>query len=150
MVAVLPLLALLLAVSSANPATAQESFEQIAKQADAARASDRLQDAINLYSQGLSLRPSWSDGWWSLGSLLYDQDRFLDAKSAFSRFAALTSKPVPAYAFLGLFEYETKDYDHALRHFRSWARDGWSGTPDLIDVAAFHFALLLTREDPFL
>ena len=150
MVAVFSLLTLILTAHSTSPVPPQKSFEEIAKQADAARTADRIQDAINLYAAGVRLRPAWSEGWWSLGSLLYDQDRFPEAKTAFVHFAAITRKPGPAYAFLGLCEYETRDYAHAVWHFRAWARDGWAGTPNLIDVAVFHFALLLTREGRFL
>jgi tetratricopeptide (TPR) repeat protein len=84
-----------------------------------------------------------------LGSLLYEQDRFSEAQAAFRHFVAVAPKPGPALAFLGLCEYETHDYDRALRHFRAWARLGWPGTTDLIDVATFHLALLLTREGKF-
>ena len=55
----------------------------------------------------------------------------------------------PAYAFLGLCEYETGNYDEALAQFRAWAAAGWAGTPELRDVAVFHFALLLTRDGRF-
>ncbi len=143
------LLIVILAATTAFPVNPQKNFDQIAKEADAARSADRVNDAINLYTDGIHLRPSWGEGWWSLGSLLYDQDRFAEAESAFRHFVALTPKPGPAYAFLGLCEYETRDYDHAIQHFRAWARTGWSGTTQLIDVAVFHFALLLTREGKF-
>lgn len=148
MVAVVPFLALLL---TADPATAQSggTFEQLAREADVARSSDQGQRAIDLYQQGLKIHPSWSEGWWDLGSLLYDEDRFPEAETAFQRFAATTRKPAPAYAFLGLCEYETKNYDQSLHHFRTWASHGWAGTSDLIDVAMFHFGLLLTREGRF-
>jgi tetratricopeptide (TPR) repeat protein len=149
MVVVFPLLALLLAASPAASARSPKSLAQIARQADAARAGDRLNEAIELYREGIRLRASWGEGWWELGSLLYDQDRFPEAQAAFRRFVAITPKPGPAYAFLGLCEYETKEYDRALQHFRAWARSGWAGTPELIDVAVFHFALLLTREGRF-
>jgi tetratricopeptide (TPR) repeat protein len=106
-------------------------------------------EAIRLYSQGLRLRPSWNEGWWWLGSLLYEQDRFPEAQAAFTRFAAISAKPGPAYGFLGLCEYETREYDRAHEHFQAWARKGWPGTPELIDVASFHWALLLTRQGKF-
>lgn len=148
MVAVVPFLALLLA---AGPATTQGSrtFGQVAREADVARSSDQGQRAIDLYREGLKLHPAWSEGWWDLGSLLYDEDRFPEAEIAFQRFVATTRKPAPAYAFLGLCEYETKDYDRSLQHFRTWASQGWAGTPELIDVAMFHFGLLLSREGRF-
>jgi len=146
---VLPLLAVLLAIEPDSSINSAKSFEQIDKEADAARAAYRLNDAVNLYREGVRLRPTWGEGWWSLGSLLYDEDRFPEAEAAFRRFVLISPKTDPAYAFLGLCEYETRDYDLALRHFRSWATAGWPGTPQLIDVAVFHFASLLTRDGEF-
>jgi tetratricopeptide (TPR) repeat protein len=121
----------------------------IAHQAEDARSQDRVADAIRLYRLATSLRPSWSDGWWYLGSLLYDQDRFPEAAQAFQHLLASTVHRGPAHAFLGLCEYETAKYDDALSQFRAWAEAGWSGTPQLRNVAVFHFALLLTREGKF-
>jgi tetratricopeptide (TPR) repeat protein len=139
----------LLAISMAtSAATAPSRFETIAKQAEAARTQDRVADAIRLYSEATRLRPSWTDGWWYLGSLLYDQDRFNEASAAFHHLTG-TSHRGPAYAFRGLCEYENGNYDTALREFRGWASAGWAGSPDLVDVALFHFALLLTREGRF-
>ena len=129
---------------------AQKGFEEIARDADAARTADRMQEAIHLYRQGVGLRPSWQDGWWWLGSLYYEQDRFPEAQAALARFVTMAPNPGPAYAFLGLSEYETHDYALSLEHFRKWALEGSPGTNELIDVASFHWALLLTREGRFL
>ena len=145
----LPFLLLLFTTASAALPDSPKSFDEIAKQAEAARSADRVRDAINLYSEGVHLRPQWSEGWWSLASLLYDQDRFPEAETAFQKFATISPKPAVAYSFLGLCEYETRDYDRALSHFRLWARAGWPGTPQSIDVSVFHFALLLTRDGEF-
>src|SRR5512143_4098735 len=93
-------------------------FESIAKQADLARSQDRVQDAIRLYREGTRLRPSWSEGWWYLGSLLYDQDRFSEADAAFQRLLTSPSHRGPAFAFRGLCEYETGKYDRAVVQFR--------------------------------
>lgn len=124
-------------------------FDQIAHQAEQALSAEHLNEAIGLYQEGLTVKPSWSEGWWALGSLLYDQDRFAESQAAFRRFVVVSPKPGPGYAFLGLCEYETQNYPQALQHFRAWADRGWSGTPALIDVSTFHFALLLTREGKF-
>ena len=145
-----PLLALLLAAASAPSDKAPSNFEQIAKQAETARTADHFTDAIRLYRAGLHLNPGWRDGWWSLASLYYDQDRFSESDDAFRHFASLASKKGPADAFLGLCEYETRDYDRALEHFRRWASADWPGTAELRDVAVFHFALLLTRNGEFI
>jgi tetratricopeptide (TPR) repeat protein len=129
--------------------TPVKSFETIAREADRARQGDRLSDALNLYSEGLRLRPSWVDGWWWLGSILYEQDRFSEAQAPFKRFIALSTKPAPAYAFLALCEFETQDYPHALDHFELWSRAGSPGNDALLDVGTYHWALLLTRGGRF-
>ncbi len=124
-------------------------FETLARQAESARSQNRVPEAIRLYSEGTRLRPSWTDGWWYLGTLLYEHDRFPEAAAAFRRLLAGTGHGGPAHAFLGLCEYETGKYDDALAEFRAWAEAGWPGTPQLRDVAVFHFALLLSREGKF-
>src|SRR5208337_2031783 len=65
------------------------------------------------------------------------------------RFVATAPKPGPGYAFLALCEYETHDYVSSLNHFRAWAKAGSPGNDALIDVAGFHWALLLTRGGQF-
>jgi tetratricopeptide (TPR) repeat protein len=128
----------------------QQEFAQIAHQAEEARTAGRLTDAISLYRRGLKLRSSWSEGWWGLGSIFYDEDRFPEALEAFTRFISTSKKDVaPAYAFLALCEYETRDYVHAGEHFGIWVRNGLPGNTQLIEVASFHWALLLTRGGQF-
>ncbi len=134
---------------AASADTVPDRFETIARQADTARTQERVPEAIRLYREGTHLRPSWDDGWWYLGSLLYDQDRFSEAGVAFQHLLVNTSHRGPAYAFLGLCDYGTGKYDDALAQFRAWARAGWAGTRELRDVADYHFALLLTRDGKF-
>src|SRR6267143_545915 len=89
MPAVLTILLIFLTHNQASFPAQHTTFEEIAKRADAARSADHLNEAIALYSEGVRLRPSWADGWWSLGSLLYEQDKFAEAQVAFARFVKL-------------------------------------------------------------
>ena len=147
---VFPSLVVLLLTAQAIPQAPQHNgFEAVAKQADAARSADHLNEALALYSKGVQMRPKWSEGWWSLGSLLYEQDRFPEAQVAFAHFVATSSKPGPGYAFLALCEYEKRDYEASLKHFQAWGKAGSPGNDALIDVAGFHWALLLTHESKF-
>lgn len=147
--AVLPLLFLHPADAVTAP-VAPDSFSQLVHQADEARAGDRLPEAIRLYHAAVKLRPTWSEGWWWLGSIYYEQDRFAEAHEAFVRFVATTAKDTaPAYAFLGLCEYETHDYQRASEHFGRWVEKGSPGNDQLIDVASFHWVLLLTKNGRF-
>lgn len=149
MFAALSLFVLLSVPHPALPDTPQKSFDAIAREADATRQADHLNDALKLYWEGVHLHPTWTDGWWWLGSILYEQDRFSEAQAPFKRFIALSSKPAPAYAFLALCEYETQDYVQAMHHFEVWSKAGSPGHGALLDVAGFHWALLLTRAGHF-
>ena len=149
MFAAISLFVLLSVPHPALPDTAPKSFQAIASEADAARQADHLSDALKLYSEAVRLRPAWADGWWWLGSILYEQDRFSEAQAPFKHFIALSPKPAPAYAFLALCEYETQDYAQALHHFELWSKGRSPGNDALLDVAGFHWALLLTRAGRF-
>jgi len=148
MLLVLPLLAVLAAAPLA-PQPPQKGFDDLVRQADSARDADKLNEAVGLYREGVQQRPSWQDGWWSLGRILYEQDRFPEAQAAFLRFVAITPKPGPAWAYLGLCEYETKDFAHSMESFQKWAKEGFPGGEDLTVVARFHWALLLTQKGDF-
>jgi len=145
---VIPLLAALAAAPLA-PQPPQKSFDDVVRQAESARDADKLNEAIELYREGLRQRPSWQEGWWSLGRILYEQDRFPEAQTALLRFVAIEPKPGLAWAYLGLCEYETKSHAHALESFERWAREGFPGSEDLIVVARFRWALLLTQKGDF-
>ncbi len=134
---------------AATTATPDANFQRIATSAEQARTSDHLPQAIRLYRQAVSLRPAWSEGWWWLGTIFYEQDRFSEARDAFARFVTVTPNPAPAYAFLGLCEYELKDYQRATQHLAAWVQKGSPGNDQLIDVASFRWALLLNHDGHF-
>jgi tetratricopeptide (TPR) repeat protein len=65
------------------------SFDEVARKAAIAREANRLDQAIPLYHEALGLRPKWDEGWWYFATMLYDTDRFPEARDAFARFVAL-------------------------------------------------------------
>ena len=127
----------------------QPDFDEIARLADSARIANRVTESIGLYRQAVQLRPSWSDGWMWLGDLLYEQDRFPEAQDSFAHFLAITPAPGPAWAMKALCEFEMRDYAHSSEDFETWMHGGFQGSEALTDVAAFHAAMLLTRERHF-
>jgi len=144
-----PLLASLSLAALAAQSPPQKSFEQVAHEADSARYADRVMDAIGLYREGVELRPSWSEGWLWLGNLLYDQDRFPEAQASFTQFLASEPKPGPVWALKGLCEFETRDFAQSKQDLETWVHSSFQGPDELIDVAAFHWALLLTQQHEF-
>src|SRR4051812_38721835 len=62
-----------------NQAVPQKSFDQLATEAGAAREADRVDEAVALYRQGVTLQPQWAEGWWYLATLYYDQNNYPEA-----------------------------------------------------------------------
>ena len=56
------------------------TFDELARQAGAARDADRVPEAIELYQPALQLKPDWPEGWSYLGALFYDSDRYAEAQ----------------------------------------------------------------------
>ena len=62
---------------------------------------NRIEDAIGLYRQAVKLRPSWAEGWWFLGELLYDQNQYPEARDALRRLIALDQQVGPGLRAAG-------------------------------------------------
>lgn len=122
------------------------TFEQLAKEAAAARGHNELGKAITLYQRALKLRPNWTEGLWYLGALDYDQDRYPEARDTFRRLVALDPKNAKAFALLGLCEYRTHEYEPALGHLNRARIIGVTGIdPQMVQVLMYHTGALLTR-----
>jgi tetratricopeptide (TPR) repeat protein len=127
------------------PAAAPGAFDGISKAATEARSRNRVEDAIGLYRQAVKLRPSWAEGWWFLGELLYDRNQYPEARDSLRRLIDLDHTRGPGFALLGLCEFETKEYDSALNHIYQARRLGLGDDPQVRRVVLFHEMLLLTR-----
>jgi tetratricopeptide (TPR) repeat protein len=125
------------------------NFETLAASAGSAREAGRTDEAIRNYRTAVELRPAWEEGWWYLGTLLYDTDHFEDAIPALRRVVELDPKVGPAWAFLGLCEFETGDYPEAFTHLQSAKELGFSESPDVEKVALYHLGLLLILHGEF-
>ena len=134
----------------AGATSSSNQFEQIAKQAAQARDQNNLEDAVALYRSALKLKPSWLEGWWDLGSILYDADRYDEARPAFHRLANLKPDGAPAWVMLGLCEFELRDYEQSLQHLRrAHVAGGIGNNQELRSVAEYHLAILYTRFEQY-
>jgi tetratricopeptide (TPR) repeat protein len=124
------------------------TFDRLAQQAAAARKAGQLDDAIRLYRQALSLKPSWIEGQWGLGTLLYDLDQYAEARDAFRRVVAADAKNAVAHALLGLCEFQLKNYERSLEAIEK-AKDLGIPSQEVASVTAYHSAILLNRFERF-
>ena len=88
-------------------------FATLAAQADEARAKGSAEATV-LYQRALKLKPDWKDGWWALGTLHYGRNQYAEAVTDFEKLVALDKTAAPAYAMLGLSQYNAVQYDAAL------------------------------------
>jgi tetratricopeptide (TPR) repeat protein len=125
-----------------------DAASQLIAQAEAARLAGRAEEAIALYRRVTSSRPRWAEGWWYLGTLLYERDAYADAAAAFQRATALNPDVGTAWVMLGLCEFRLGQHDAALTHIQKGQRLGISADPQFKQVMRYHEGLLLlgTRE----
>ena len=134
--------------SSLGPAQADPDFEGRAQAAEDARVAGRLDEAATLYRKALDAQPSWTEGWWYLGTILYSLERFEEARDAFRRVVGAKPEDGAAWAFKGLCEFELRSYDRALSDLQ---RSQLLGLPnkEVHHVAVYHLGILLTRYEQF-
>jgi tetratricopeptide (TPR) repeat protein len=129
--------------------SAAANFDALAKRADEAREANRLEEASALYLQALRLKPAWKEGWWYVGAMFYERDRYAEAREAFLKFVAVDPKFGPALAMLGLCEFQLRQYEPALIHLRQGNLLGVGDNPGLRLVTRYHEAILHNRFEEF-
>jgi len=147
----LVMLALVLsAAAQTRPAQGSAaSFDSLAKQAAEAREAGRLEDAAKLYHRALALNPRWIEGWWSVGTMDYDADRYAQAQLSFAKVVALDPKQGTARAMLGLCEFELGQPDRALSDIEAAKNLGVLENTQLRDVVLYHEGVLRQRAGQF-
>jgi len=124
-------------------------FDDLAARAAAARDQQNLPLAVDLYTQAEKLNPNWQEGWWYLGILQYGSNQYKGAIEAFSHLLQLVPTAVPAMALRGLCEFETAEYDNALRDLDQAVAHGAANEPRNEQIIRFHLALLLAHASRF-
>ena len=148
------MLALFLALSMFAPQAAAQkaagpSFEMLARQADEAREANRLDRALSLYRQAVKLKPDWDEGWWAVGTIAYDQDKYAECASAFRRLTALKPELTPAWILSGLCQYGIRHYATAYQDLLHADKLGFQATPDMARAGRIHLVFLLTKNGNF-
>jgi tetratricopeptide (TPR) repeat protein len=152
-----PVLTVLLAVAptltaqTRPPAAASHpaSFEELAARAAQAREAGRFDDALELYRATVKLRPAWEEGQWYIATLLYELDRYAEARDAFAIVLQHQPSHAGALGLRGLCEFELRRYDRALADLLEAGNLGVSRSPGIATVVRYHAAILLTRFGEF-
>jgi tetratricopeptide (TPR) repeat protein len=134
---------------SVQQGSGTDGFDALAKQATAAREEGKTEEAIHFYEGALQLKPDWTDGLWYLGTLYADAGRYRDAIPAFQKVTTAYPRLGPAWAYLGLCEFEIKDFKSSLEHLQNAKQFGFAEAPGVEKVATYHLALLLNLNGQF-
>jgi len=134
--------------AQSQPNTKAE-FEQVVKQADEARLAERFEEAVSLYGKALNIKPKWPEGWWYVGAIFYQKDLYPQARDAFQNLVALESERGPAWAMLGLCQYQTGEYERGAVSLQRARTLGINDNPELARVVSYHIALLYIHFEYF-
>ena len=126
------------------PATTSD-FPTLSARAEAARDAGRLDEAAPLYRKALAVRPGWKEGWWALGTILYDQESHAAAARAFRHLVELDPQNGTAHLMLALCEYEVHRDASAMEHIQTAKKLGVQKDGELPHVLSYHEAMLLLR-----
>ena len=129
--------------------TNSQAFQQLAAKATAARDAERLDEAAPLLRKALALNPKWAEGWWSLGTIDYDSDRYAEGAIALERLAALQPQDGTTHLMLGLCLYELNQNDDALKHLALARKFGIQNAEQMEPVLMYHEAMLALRMGRF-
>jgi tetratricopeptide (TPR) repeat protein len=145
------LISVLLFLATASGQSEPRTFEELSTMARQAYEADHPEEAAQLYGRAIKLRPDWAQGWWALGMIEYQRDRYVECRDALTRMVELDTSAAPGWALLGLCEFRTKQYDVAFEHLRKahMLVPVTEGGVPLLDVADYHLSLLLTQQGAF-
>ena len=124
-------------------------FADRARRAEGARERGALDEAIGLYRQALRLRPSWVEGRWALGTILYELDQYAEARAAFDRVVAAQPDNGAALAMRGLCDFQLRAYDRALEDLQRGRTLGLGPNTQLASVVGYHVGILLLRSEQY-
>jgi tetratricopeptide (TPR) repeat protein len=130
-------------------ASAHSGFAQLSQAADNARDAGRVDEAIPLYKRALGLQPKWKDGLWSLSSLLYAQNQYLEAREWLRKLLGIDPGLGLGWAMLGMSEFELHDYARALDHLRRAMAQGMGDQKEIAQSVFYYVAVLENRFELF-
>ncbi len=136
-------------ILTSQPQQKSDTFSQLAEKAKTASEETRLDEAKGFYRKALTIRPRWAEGWWSLGTIEYDQDHYASAAQDFEKLIALDPANGTAHAMLGLCQFELNKDDLALKNLLKAEELGVVKDEQLRMVALYHMGVLELRARKF-
>lgn len=139
----------ILAIGTLAGAQTPQKFQQLLSAADRAREENRDEDAIQLYRRVVALKPESREPLWYLAILLYAKNEFAPARDTLRTFVVLRPEAGAAWAFLGLSEFQLREYTRSLEHLQRAMATGMGDDEDLKQSVFYSVSILLTRLEQY-
>src|SRR5207245_11346432 len=101
-------------------------------------------EAAALYAKAVALRPAWTEGRLALATILYDLQRYAEAREHLLQLTTAGEGGGEAWALLGLAASRLRDYDAGLAALVR-ARALPISSPEMLSAVLFETALLMNR-----
>jgi tetratricopeptide (TPR) repeat protein len=132
-----------------SSAASRQSLDQLLQAAETARDENHIDEAIRLFQRALSKQPESEQALWYLGTLLYEKEQYAEARDVLRQFVTIRSDAGPAWALLGLGEFQLREYPRALDHLQRAMALGMGDRKELVQAVFYDVAVALTREERF-
>jgi len=97
----------------------------------------------------VTLRPSWGEGWWYLGTGLYEMHRYTEALDAFRRLSKIDVKDGSSRALMGLCEFQLHHYPQSLKLLLRAEQLGMGSNTEMLMTVNYHIVILLNLSGQF-
>jgi tetratricopeptide (TPR) repeat protein len=113
--------------------------------AEKARDENRNDESIRLFRRALSEQPESEQALWYLGTMLYEKEQYAESRDVLRQFVTIRPDAGPAWALLGLGEFQLREYPRALDHLQRAMAQGMGDRKELIQSVFYHVVVLLSR-----
>ena len=134
-----------MSVSQEPAAVSRQSFDQLLKAAEKARDENRDDEAIHLFRRAVSEQSESEQALWYLGTLLYEKQQYAETCDVLRQFLTIRPDAGPAWALLGISEFQLRAYPRALDHLQRAMEQGMGDRNELIQSVFTDVVVLLTR-----
>jgi len=136
-------------VRTSEAQTNSPSFSDLQQRAAQARQSNNTQEQVALYRKMVTLRPSWGEGWWYLGTGLYELQRYQEALDSFQHLSRIDAKDGSSHALMGLCEFRLQHYPESLKELFRAEQLGMGPNQEMVMTVNYHIVILLNLSGQF-
>ena len=129
--------------------TKSPSFSDLQQRAEQARNSNDTEEQVRLYRKMVTMRPAWGEGWWYLGTGLYELRRYDQALDAFQHLSRIDAKDGSSHALMGLCEFQLRQYEESLKQLFKAEQLGMGPNQEMMMTVTYHIVILLNLSGQF-